>query len=195
MTSLPGVIEKGKEITENLIEKSKNLIKWTTMPLIQIFIHILKYIIRFILAIWNIGISEIVLKLFIWIHSLGGIALYGGGFGSIKSNMDDIDAFVNIDLEKLSEDNPEYIEYSLFRKILISISTFLYNNLYYFVYLIMILSSVVASISNIKSYSLKTVLSTFISLQGIIMVFLMYLNTKDKKMKMPEHANKYTVPQ
>lgn len=195
MTSLPGVVEKGKEITEDLIEKYKNLIKWSSMPFILIFILILKYIIRFILAVWNIGISEIVLKLFIWIHSMFGIALYGGGIGNISKNMDDIDAFVNIDLEKLSEDNPDYIEYSLFRKILIAISTFLYNNLYYFVYLIMIVSTVVASIVNIKSPSLKTVLSTLISLQGVIIVFLMFLKKKVTSVKTQLHANKYTVPQ
>lgn len=193
-TDVVGTIEKGKTLIEGLIEKGQKLATWTAIPLILIFMYIIKYVIRFILSIWNIGFSEVILTIFIWAHSMFGIAIYGGGIGKISSNMDNIDDFINIDLEKLKEDNPDYIEYSLFRKIIIFLASFLYNNLYYFVYLMMIVGSIISSLVNIKSPSLKMVLTILFFIQGVIMVLLMWANTIKKAIDhLPIHVNKYTI--
>lgn len=157
------------------------LLKWIANPLVMLFFKIIHYIVRLAISIINIGISAVILTLFIWGHSLFGMAWYGGnGFSykGIKQTMKDIDAFIDKDFEVIMPLNPQFKEYSILEKIFIDIVKFFKDNIYSFFFVIMIVGSLANIALHIKSPTLKIVMSTIFSLLGVAMLVYKFLTRK-----------------
>jgi hypothetical protein len=171
---------------------------WTGFPYIMIFLTIIYYIVRFALTFFNIGISAVVLTIFIWIHSLFGMAIYGNNgfsFDGIKQTMRDIDVFIDKDFEVLMPLDPKIKEYTIFEKMFIDIVRFFKNNMYAFFFLIMIVGSLFSITKYIKSPSLKLITSTFFSLLGVGMMVYKFVEALGKTKPPAENpsVNKYNV--
>lgn len=160
------------------------LLKWIANPLVMLFFKIIYYIVRFSISILNIGISAVILTLFIWGHSLFGMAWYGeNGFSykGIKQTMKDIDVFIDKDFETVMPLNPQFKDYSVLEKIFIDIVKFFKNNIYSFFFVIMIVGSLANIALHIKSPTLKIVMSTIFSLLGVAMLVYKFLTRKTTK--------------
>ncbi len=173
------------------------LLKWIANPLVMLFFKIIHYIVRLAISIINIGISAVILTLFIWGHSLFGMAFYGGnGFSykGIKQTMKDIDDFIDKDFEVIMPLNPQFKEYSVLEKIFIDIVKFFKDNIYSFFFVIMIVGSLANIALHIKSPTLKILMSTIFSLLGVAMLVYKFL-TKKTTTETGENpsVNKYNV--
>ncbi len=191
-TFVPDIL-KGKEASI-----FHTLLKWITNPFFMLFFTIIYYIVRFALTFVNIGISAVILTIFVWIHSLFGMAIYGNNgfsFDGIKQTMRDIDAFIDKDFEVLMPLDPKIKDYTIFEKMFIDIVRFFKNNMYAFFFLIMIVGSLFSITKYIKSPSLKLITSTFFSLLGVGMMVYKFVEALGKTKPPTENpsVNKYNV--
>jgi hypothetical protein len=139
------------------------------------------YVFRLIIAVWSINVSSIIVVIYFWIHSLFGMAIYGGGLGEMGKQMENIDEFVNKDLLSFKEDDKECAKPSIVKRIIRLLAEFLYDNIYLVAYILVMGTNISNALSGLKSTSLKQVISCLIGIQIIIACLYIWNNLAGKK--------------
>jgi hypothetical protein len=148
----------------NIIEFSKSNFNIPT-PLSSILVIFVYTILTTLIATGSINISSIVVVLFLWIHSLFGIALYNkDGIMGVLNEIKNINSFIKKDYDNLTDDYCDSLDW--FSKLIMGIVKKL-NDFRSIVCLVIVL---VINIFTIKFHSLSVILVMY---SPFIFIFLL----------------------
>jgi hypothetical protein len=139
------------------------------------------YVFRLIIAVWSINVSSIIVVIYFWVHSLFGMAIYGGGLGEMGKQMENVDEFINKDLLSFKEDDKECVKPSIVKRIIRLLAEFLYDNIYLVFYILVMGTNITNALAGLRSTSLKQVISCLIGVQIIIACLYIWNNLAGKK--------------
>lgn len=141
-------------------------------------------------ALFSFQISSMVVLLYFWGHSLFGMSFYGEG--SMGDKMNDIDDFVNEDLDMLKNKNKDCVKSTVLQKILYYFGKFLYDNFYYFAYFYLMSKNIFNSYSSLYSKQLKYVVGMLLIVQVILIALVMWSKTREKE-PINKNANRFNA--
>lgn len=167
------IIDLGNNMLSNAINVT------TSFTLVGICIKIIKYTLRFVVAILSIPISSVLLNMYIWFISFFGIIFYGGGVEHFTENFDKIEQFIESDLVRLFDKNTDCKEQGILMKILKSITKFIYKNFYSLTMLFLIAVNMMDTIVNMNSIIVKYVLIGLLGSPAIFLLLGVFTNNID----------------
>ena len=153
---------------------------WTAVAVSIIF-----FIIRFIIAIFSVNTSSILVTCYFWFHSLFGIVMYGEN--GLSDEIENMDAYIDEDILWLQDKDPNCFKPELWRKVLRTIVFFIYDNFYALSFLFLMSGNVVNIFTNMESPSLKYTIFTLIAVQIFLVGAVMFIHSgkADKRMNTP----------
>ena len=167
-------IDKDKAISK----ASTQDVSVLTRTLSGVFILFLYYVIRFVIALFSINISIILIILFFWFHSMFGMCFYSGDtkFYRVDMLVKKLDDYINEDLSQFTNNDEECINPSVLEKIINFFVKFLYKNLYWFTYFLVLVASILLSITGFTSSRLQQIVSFLIFSLILAVSLIMYMN-------------------
>lgn len=135
------------------------------------FSKIIKYTVRFIVAVFSIPISSVLLNMYIWFVSFFGILFFGGGMENFAENFNKMETFVESDIYKLFDKNKtDCVKPSILMLILKSITKFIYRNFYTFIMLFLIGVNMFDTIMNMNSVIVKYMIVGLLSSPALFLL-------------------------